>query len=332
LPERDLVVVPPAARGQRLDRWLAGLPDAATRSQIAQAIAAGCVTVDGVAAKASYKLRGGERVHVAPGRPQPASDVRAEALEIDVIYEDARVVAVNKPPGMVVHPAVGNRAGTLVNALLHRFPGARFPGAPDRAGIVHRLDRHTSGVILVALDARAHEALAKQFRSRTIEKHYLALVHGDVRAPGSIDAAIGRHPHDRKRMSVSARSARTAETHYRPLERFGIASLLDVEPKTGRTHQIRVHLASRGFPVVADAVYGTPSERAVAGARKRWGKAARVLESMPRQALHAWRIAFTHPEDGRRVELEAAAPADLARVVAELRAAVPGLRNQVDSR
>ena len=325
-------MAPSSARGQRLDRWLASQPDAPTRSQIAQAIEAGRVTMDGETAKASRKLRGGERITVEAPSAAPAAAVSAERIDLDILYADDRVVAVNKPPGMVVHPAAGNRTGTLVNALLHRFPGALLPGAPERAGIVHRLDRDTSGVILVALDVRAHEALAKQFRARTIEKHYLALVRGDVRSPGSIDAPIGRHAHHRKRMSISSRGARAAITAYRPLERFGIATLLDVEPKTGRTHQIRVHLAARGWPVVADSVYGAPSERTLAARRKRFGALARALEAMGRQALHAHRIRFAHPHDGRPVSIEASLPDDFDSVLTALRRAVPGTRIEVDSR
>jgi 23S rRNA pseudouridine1911/1915/1917 synthase len=329
LAEADLAV-PAAARGERLDRWLASRPDAPTRSQIARAIDAGLVTVDGAVAKASHKLRGGERVCIEAGEAPAAAHVGAEAIDLDILYADDRVAAVNKPPGMVVHPAVGNRAGTLVNALLHHFPRAHLPGAPERAGIVHRHDRNTSGVIHVALDARAHEALARQFRARTIEKHYLALVRGDVRTGATIDAAIGRHAHDRKRMSISARGARAAVTVYRPLERFGLATLLDVEPKTGRTHQIRVHLASRGAAIVGDPVYGTPSERTLAAQRKRFGKAAEAVESMPRQALHAWRIRFDHPGKNQPIEVEAPLAGDFERVLKVLRA-VPAAGIEVDS-
>jgi len=283
---------------------------------------AGRITVDGLAAKPSYKLRGGETVRLEPAPVAVSREIIPEDIPLDILYADDVLVAVNKPPGMVVHPAAGRRAGTLVHALLHRFPRAELPGAPERAGIVHRLDRDTSGVILVALDVRAHEGLAKQFRSRTVIKHYLALVRGDVREPGQVDAPIGRHPQDRKRMSVSARRARAASTDYEPIERFGLATLLDVRPHTGRTHQIRVHLASRGWPVVADPVYGVPSERALAAGRRRWGRAQLLLEAMPRQALHAHRIRFAHPVTGEVLEIEAPVPDDLANLLRGLRDAV----------
>jgi 23S rRNA pseudouridine1911/1915/1917 synthase len=332
LPAAESLVVPAEARGQRLDRWLAALPDAPTRSQVALAIAAGHVTLDGAAAKASYRLRGGEAVRIEMPEKRAPVGIVAQAIALDVLYADEVMVAINKAPGMVVHPAAGNRAGTLVHALLHRFPLHALPGAPERAGIVHRLDRDTSGVILVALDVRAHEALAKQFRNRTIEKQYLALVRGDVRKAGEIDAPIGRHPHDRKRMSTSARRARSASTAYRVEESFGAATLLRVEPHTGRTHQIRVHLASRGWPIVGDSVYGALSDRALAAARRRWGERARLLETLPRQALHAHRIRFAHPMSGRPMEIDAPLAEDMAELVRALRTHVPRTANAVDSR
>ena len=318
--------MPAEARGQRLDRWLAARPEADTRSQLAQAIAHGRVRVDGATAKASLKLRGGERIELAPAPAVAPTDIVPEPIDLEILYADDRLIAVNKPAGMVVHPAAGNRAGTLVNALLHRYGAQRLPGAPERAGIVHRLDRETSGVILVALDARAHEALARQFRLRTLRKRYLALVRGDVRGAGTIDAPIGRHPHDRKRMSVAARQARDASTTYRPLERFGAATWLEVEPKTGRTHQIRVHLASRGWPVAGDSVYGVPSARALATARRKAAAAEAVLAGLTRHALHASRIELAHPHDGRPLVIEAPVPADLNEVLASLRSVAAGRR------
>ena len=299
-------VVDEAAAGERLDRWLASLPGAPTRSQISAAIAEGLVTVDERPAKAGQRLRAGERVVFRPRPREEPTTVAAEEIALDVLYQDEHVVAINKPAGMVVHPAIGNRRGTLVNAILHAFPRAQWPGAPERAGIVHRLDRDTSGVILVALSAAALEGVAKQFRDRTVEKEYLALVRGRVTAAGSIDAAIGRHPRDRKRMSTAARRGRSAVSYYEPRERLGDMTLLLVRPRTGRTHQIRVHLATAGWPIVADPLYG----RGDRGARR----------VMSRLALHAWRITFDHPLSGARMTITAPLPADFVAALAALRA------------
>jgi 23S rRNA pseudouridine1911/1915/1917 synthase len=304
------LVVDDEAAGERLDRWLASLPGARTRSQIAAAIAEGLVTVDGRPAKAGLRLRGGERVVLQPRSREEPTTVVAEEIALDVLYEDEHVVAINKPAGMVVHPAVGNRKGTLVNAILHAFPGAAWPGARERAGIVHRLDRDTSGVILVALSVAALEGIAKQFRERTIEKEYLALVRGKVATAGAIDAAIGRHSRDRKRMSTVTRKGRAAVSYYEPLERFGDLTLVLVRPRTGRTHQIRVHLATAGWPVVADPLYG------------RSDRAGRRI--MSRLALHAWRIRFDHPVSGQRMTVTAPLPRDFAAALDALRAGQSG--------
>jgi 23S rRNA pseudouridine1911/1915/1917 synthase len=304
-------IVDETAAGERLDRWLASLPGAPTRSQIAAAIAEGLVTVAERPAKAGQRLREGERVVFRPRPREESTTVAAEDIALDVLYEDEHLVAINKPAGMVVHPAVGNRRGTLVNAILHAYPRAEWPGAPERAGIVHRLDRDTSGVILVALSAAALEGIAKQFRERTVEKEYLALVRGRVAAAGTIDAAIGRHPRDRKRMSTAARKARSAQSRYEPLERFAETTLLLVRPRTGRTHQIRVHLATAGWPIVADPLYGGGSR----------GAARRL---MTRLALHAWRIRFDHPASGARMTVTAPLPADFEAALDALRASHSG--------
>jgi 23S rRNA pseudouridine1911/1915/1917 synthase len=310
-----------------LDRWLAARDDAPTRSQIAAAIGRGDVTVDGKVAKAAARLKGGERVVVAMLVQEPDGEVLAEDIALDVIYADDEFVAINKAAGMVVHPAAGHRAGTLVNAILHAYPPTGWSGAPDRAGIVHRLDRDTSGVILVARSVGAHEKLAAQFRKRSIEKEYAALVRGNVEKGGEIDAPIGRHPSERKKMSTAARQSRSALTVYEVDECFGVATLLKVKPHTGRTHQIRVHLAAQGWPVVGDKTYGALGPKTAAKLRKQWGKRADLLAGMPRQALHARRIAFDHPGDGRRMVLEAPFPDDLAELLGALRAAsTPALR------
>ncbi len=295
--------VAPESAGERLDRWLARQAAAPTRSQIKIAGGEDRLWIAGRPVRASYRLRGGEIVELLEPEVDPtAAAVRGEAIDLDVLYEDDGVLAINKPPGMVVHPAAGNRSGTLVHALLHRDPSIAWPGQIERAGIVHRLDRDTSGVILVAKTVRAHEALSRQFRERTIRKTYLALVHGTVREGGRLDQPIGRHPTERKRMSIAGRPPRAAVTDYRPLERLGEFTLLEVRPLTGRTHQIRVHLAAAGFPIVGDRVYG---------GRSRGGLA--------RQALHAASIEFDNPGTGRHLRVEAPVSADLAALLSHLR-------------
>jgi 23S rRNA pseudouridine1911/1915/1917 synthase len=291
------------AAGERLDAWLARQPGAPTRSQIKSAADDDRLQVSGKSVRASYRLRGDETVELFEHEADPAAAAMlGEDIPLDVLHEDASFLAINKPAGMVVHPGAGNRTGTLVHALLFRDPALAWPGQPERAGIVHRLDRDTSGVILVAKTVRAHEALSRQFRDRSIKKTYVALVHGDVKGPGTIDLPIGRHPTERKRMSVIGKPARAATSDYEPLERFGTFTLVEVRPRTGRTHQIRVHLSAKGWPIVGDRVYG-----------------ARARSSFPRQALHAAAIELEHPEGNRRLRIEAPMAADIEGFVESLR-------------
>ncbi|MFN2426266.1 MAG: RluA family pseudouridine synthase [Candidatus Binatia bacterium] len=302
---RTAFPVLPESVGERLDAWLSRQAGAPTRSQIKTAADEGRIEIDGKPIRASYRLRGGESVELFEHEPDPAAAVLVgEAIELDVLHEDASLIAIDKPAGMVVHPAAGNRSGTLVHALLHRDPSIAWPGQPERAGIVHRLDRDTSGVILVAKTVRAHEALSRQFRDRTIRKTYLALVHGVVRESGRIELPIGRHPVDRKRMSVTGRPARSAVSEYSPVERLGAFTLLEVRPQTGRTHQIRVHLASSGMPIVGDRVYGGKNRGALL-----------------RQALHAAAIEFEHPDGTRRLRIESSLAPDIEQLLAALRRA-----------
>ena len=234
--------------------------------------------------------------------PEP-STARPEAIPLDILYEDADLIAVNKPPGMTVHPAPGHPASTLVNALLAHCPDLSGIGGVRRPGIVHRLDRDTSGVILVAKNDAAHLALARQLKERTVEKTYLALVEGTPKPPrGVIDAPLARDPRRRERMAV-LEGGREASTSYRVVERFSGVSLLEVKPRTGRTHQIRVHFAAIGHPIVGDVVYGKRSSL------------------LARQFLHAWRIAFDHPRTGERLTLEAPLAQDLEAALAMLRGA-----------
>jgi len=306
-----VVQVPPGAEGLRLDRFLATVPELGTRSRAKSLIDGGLVRVDGTPRKSAHVLRAGQEIAVAVPPPEPAG-VAAEPLPLVVLYEDAHLLAIDKPPGMVVHPAPGARHGTVVNALLHRLGALDGVGDPERPGIVHRLDRDTSGVLLVARTPQALAGLARQFHDRTLAKRYVAVVHGVVRAPaGVIDQAIGRHPQERKRMSVRARRGRTAVTRYEVVERFRGATLLRLAPETGRTHQLRVHLASLGHPIIADRLYG--------GGRRAAGAIAAALEACPRQALHAESIAFAHPATGAPVVVRSPLPADLEALLGALR-------------
>ncbi len=314
----ETILVPSDARGQRLDAWLGSLARFGTRSQIQRAISTGRVRVGNAEARASLKLKGGERIEVGAADTVVSDDApEPEDIALDVLYEDEAIIAVNKAPGVVVHPGAGNRSGTLVNALLHRYPRSRWPGEGGRPGIVHRLDRDTSGVMLIARTVEVHEALSRQFRRREVEKEYLALVRAKVTRGGKIEAPIGRHRSDRKKMSTSANRSRQASTTYEPREGFGPATLLSVRPLTGRTHQIRVHLAAKGWPIVGDKVYGASGSKPSRGIRK---EIAEILGSMPRQALHAAAITFTHPLSGERMSIDAPLAPDFAILLSKLRA------------
>jgi 23S rRNA pseudouridine1911/1915/1917 synthase len=303
------LVVPADAAGMRLDRFLSTAPGVGTRSQAKLLIDAGCVRVDGAARRNARPLRAGARVEVELRVAEPLA-VEPEALPLRVLYEDEHLLAIDKPAGMVVHPAPGARRGTLVNALAHRLGALPGAGAPERPGIVHRLDRDTSGVLLVARTVAALEALARQFRERTVEKRYLAVVRGTLTpATGRIDRPIGRHPRERKRMSVRSRRGRAAITRWAVVERLPGATVVRLAPETGRTHQLRVHLAAAGHPIVGDRVYGA----------RRAGRDA--VPAFPRQALHAEEIGFTHPASGARLLVRAPLPPDIEDLIARLRQA-----------
>ena len=304
------------AEGQRLDAWLArGLPSL-SRSRIQALIDEGHVLLDGARARPSARLRAGQAVRVHVPAPVPA-EPQPEDIPIAVVHEDAHLVLVNKPAGLVVHPGAGTSRGTLVNALLRHVRDLSGVGGVLRPGIVHRLDRGTSGLLVVAKDDETHRSLVRQFAGRTVEKEYLALVLGvPARAAGEVDAPIGRDPVHRQKMSVRAPRGREARTSWRVEERFDGATLLRVRIHTGRTHQIRVHLASIGHPVAGDAVYGgtrTPSSRRAA--------AREALQSLDRPALHAARLGFAHPANGEWVTFEASLPLDIEAVLDRLRAA-----------
>lgn len=302
-------VVGEGEEGLRLDLALAAL-SGASRSHVRRWIDAGCVRVNQGPARASHRVALGDTLLAEPPEPLPAG-LAPEAIPLAVLYEDDDLVVVDKLAGMVVHPSPGHPTGTLVHALLyHCGETLAGVGGVQRPGIVHRLDRGTSGVMVVAKRDEAHLALAEQFRDHSIERVYRALVRGAPGADaGRVERPVGRHPRDRKRMSVHTRSGREARTAWRVLERFPARGLvwLEVRPETGRTHQIRVHLASAGLPIAGDPVYG----------RARKAGAA----PLDRPALHAAVLGFRHPRSGARLRFEAPLPDDLRALLAELRGA-----------
>jgi 23S rRNA pseudouridine1911/1915/1917 synthase len=303
---RELYQTPPEMAGQRLDQVLALLLPEYSRSRLQAWIRDGRVAVDGARLAASGRLRGGEEICVQV--PQRSSDAApaGEALALDIVHEDAELLVVNKPAGLVVHPGAGNPAGTLMNALLHHDPGlADLP----RAGIVHRLDKDTTGLLLVARTLQAHKRLVEQLAAREVHREYLALVQGQIIAGGTVDAPIGRHRQDRTRMAVS-QGGREAVTHYRVARRFARHTLLRVMLETGRTHQIRVHLASIGHAVVGDPTYSRL--RLPAGAS---ADCVAALGAFRRQALHAARLQLAHPISDEPLEFSAPLPADMAELL-----------------
>ncbi len=313
-PERlqASAVVPPDAGGRRVDQVAVELFPEHSRSRLGEWIRAGVLRLDGRAVKPSERVAGGERLELDV-ELEPAGNDAPEDIDVDVLHQDGACLVVNKPPGLTVHPGAGQPSGTLVNALLHREPSlALLP----RAGLVHRLDKDTSGALLVARTLEAHTALTAALARREVRRQYLAVVHGVVIAGATIDAPIGRHPCDRLRKAVRE-DGRQAVTHYRVRERWRHHSLLELQLETGRTHQIRVHLAHIGFPIVGDPLYG-------GGPRLPRGASEAVRETLRafrRQALHAERLAFTSPDGGREVDVQAPLPADLVRLVDVLREA-----------
>jgi 23S rRNA pseudouridine1911/1915/1917 synthase len=303
------LVVEADYEGQRLDNFLTSLLPEQSRSQVQRLIKEGHVHGPSRVLRASTQVRAGQTYTVdipAPVDPEP----QPEALPLLIVFEDPDLVVLDKPAGMVVHPAAGHSSGTVVNALLHHVKDLSGVGGELRPGIVHRLDRGTSGLMVVAKNDRAHQELARQFHDREVEKEYVALVWGVVHAGRRIDAAIGRDPADRQKMSTRARRARSAVTRVTFARHFKGASLLKVSIATGRTHQIRVHLSAIGHPVVGDSVYG--------GVHRRVANNLRSVMRLERPFLHAARLCFTHPSDGRRVAFDSPLPQDLEAVLDEI--------------
>ena len=309
--ERIDLDVPADDAGSRLDRFIASRLGDRTRSQIQRLIREGRVELDRTAARPGTAVRAGDVVRLDMPAPAPATP-RPEAIPLDVLYDDADLLVVDKPAGMVVHPAAGHADGTLVNALLHHVRDLSGIGGELRPGIVHRLDRGTSGAMVVAKHDRAHAELARQFADREVEKEYVALVWGLVRQGRRIDLPIGRDPVDRKRISVRSRRAREAVTRVVAAEALDGVTLVRLAIATGRTHQIRVHLAAIGHPVVGDAVYG--------GCRRHPPPHLRVVQRLDRPFLHAARLSFAHPRDGRPIAISCGLPDDLQHVADAVRA------------
>src|SRR6266851_7897457 len=299
-----LLNIQPHEAGQRLDRYLASTLDGFSRTGVQQLIAGGSVSVNGRPGKASYALRVGDAVQVSrvPLPRSQSSNLQPLSYKLDIVYEDSDLLVVNKAAGMVVHPAPGHTADTLVNALLAYRPELRDVGGEQRPGIIHRLDKDTSGLIIVAKNTRTLVALTEQMQRHEVVKRYLALVVGSLPLDqGSIDAPIGRDPRHRQQMAITAVGSREARTHFRVLQRFARHTLLLLELETGRTHQIRVHLKAIGHPIVGDPVYGSGSK--IRGS------------TLKRQFLHAYQLKFTHPTTGTAINLEAPLPQDLQAVL-----------------
>jgi 23S rRNA pseudouridine1911/1915/1917 synthase len=307
--------------GTRLDLYLASVCSDLSRSRIQKLIEGGAVRVSGAAARRSHSVHSGDEVTIEVPDPKSAA-IEAEDIPLSILYEDEHLLAIDKPPGLVVHPSPGHAAGTLVNALLHHVRDLEGIGGELRPGIVHRLDRDTSGVLLVAKTDLAHASLSRQMKKRSMRKEYIALVAGIPRVrKGDVVLAIGRDPRDRKKMKAfrrtdelpaGVREARTLYEIEKEWPALGL-SLLRCRLVTGRTHQIRVHLAAAGLPVVGDPVYGHPRYNKVRDAALR-----KALEDFPRQALHAERIAFHHPASNDALEIAAPWPEDLRKLVGSL--------------
>ena len=298
------------ADGVRLDRFLVSILAGHSRSQIQRLIEEGLVRVNDRPSKANQAVKTGQSIQVT--LPEPVStDVAPEDIPLTIVYDDPDLVVVDKPAGMVVHPAAGHERGTLVNALLHHLTDLSGIGGEQRPGIVHRLDRGTSGLMVVAKNDTSHQELARQFHDREVEKEYIALVWGLVQAGRRIDLPIGRDPVNRQKMSARSRRSREAVTRIVRADRVAPGvTLARLAIHTGRTHQIRVHLSAIGHPVVGDAVYG--------GIHRRVPGDLRAVQHLDRPFLHAARLAFTHPADGRRMVFESELPEDLQKILDEL--------------
>ncbi len=298
-----MLAIPAHLSGARLDQALAELLPQYSRSRLQAWITEGAITLDGAIATPKRKVWGGEAVRLEPVAHPSDTSPRAEAIDLAIVFEDEAILVINKPAGLVVHPGSGNWSGTLLNALLHHAPQLQIL---PRAGIVHRLDKETSGLLVVAKTLEAQTDLVRQLQARSVQRHYLAVVEGQVAQDGRVEAPIGRHPTARVKMAVVSRG-KPAVTHYQVLERFPRHTLIACRLETVRTHQIRVHMQSIGHPLVGDPVYG----------------AKHVPRLLPRQALHAARLGLVHPVTRQALEWEAPLPDDMRDLIENLRDTAP---------
>ena len=309
--EKIDLIFPSDSKSERLDSFIVRSVGTMTRSAVQKLIEGRQVAVAGAPQKPSLRLKGGERIEIFIPPPR-AAEAAAEAIPLEILYEDGDLVVVNKAAGMVVHPGAGTSGGTLVNALLGYCDDLSGIGGTMRPGIVHRIDKDTSGILVVAKNDRAHNSLAHQFKEHTIKRIYLALVLGSPKGDkGKIESVIGRHPVDRKRMSGKARRGKHAVTHWQVVGRFSGITLVRLRLETGRTHQIRVHLSEAGYPLVGDKVYGGGGRIASVMDPHLKG----LIKELDRQALHAKTLGFIHPSTGEYLEFDTELPADMARIV-----------------
>ncbi|MCP4745222.1 MAG: RluA family pseudouridine synthase [Desulfobacteraceae bacterium] len=308
--------VKPAENGMRLDIFLSSKISEQSRAYAAKLIKNGMVHIDGVAQKSSYKIKYCQEVRITIPPPKPL-DLVPEPLDLNILYEDSDIIVLNKPPGLVVHPSAGHDSGTLVHGLLHHCPDLKGIGGEQRPGIVHRLDKDTSGILIVAKNHQVLKLLAGMFKSRQIKKHYLALVYGEPKNnSGVIDLPVGRHPVDRKKMAVLTHGGRQACTYWKVIQRYGKASLLSLDLKTGRTHQIRVHCKAIGHPLVGDSIYVLKKRLTEIANDK--SPAGQALKNAGRQMLHAHILSFSHPLNKKMMHFEAPVPMDMKNFLQKL--------------
>ena len=324
VPRTHTFVVAASAAGRRLDLVLAAKFPEVSRTQFSRHVSEGAVTVNGQSAAPSRKLRAGDVIAWTPPAPRPSVELRAQDIPLQIVYEDASLVVLDKPAGLVVHPAAGHEDGTLVNALLAHCRDLRGIGGELRPGIVHRLDKDTSGLLVVAKDDATMVALGADFKIHRVRRVYDALVVGrPPRAAGKIDTLHGRDPHDRKRFTTRVKTGRRAITNWRLVEDLGRAALVQAELETGRTHQVRVHFAALGCPILGDSSYGrSPRDAAV----------REIAHTLGRQALHARVLGFFHPKTGAWLEFQSDPPADFAVALAGLRVLAAADQSKVQGR